>query len=381
MYTLLCSIITIKCKFFCVYFKIYSCNNIVNKTLIYNIYFFIFCMSSLHNGLSAQEQEEKLLKIRNNRDLSCFDVVSVDDLTVEDINLIMDISAEMKKSGTKKLGLLKGATIVNAFYENSTRTKTSFEMAGKHLGADTINMSGSSSSAKKGESYQDTTMTLSAYGAQVIVMRSEYYGLPEQLRKHVQSAIINAGDGWHEHPSQALLDVKTILDHNGTLKGKVITMVGDIMHSRVFGSVARIIKKLGGTLRVACPLTFVPENVEKVFDIEIFTNIEKALVGADVVYSLRVQKERGSGAAIPSLREYSKTFGITKKRLELANKDAILMHPGPVIRDIDMHSALVTLDNKSRVLDQVENGMAIRATLQWLLADRLDGKVKPFIQV
>ena len=338
-------------------------------------------MTSLHIGLSAQEQEEKLIKIRNNRDLSTFDVVSIDDLTVEDIHLILEIADEMKKSGTRKLGLLKGATIVNAFYENSTRTKTSFEMAGKHLGADTINISGSSSSAKKGESYQDTTMTLSAYGAQVIVMRSEYSGLPEQLTKHVPSSIINAGDGWHEHPSQALLDVKTIIDHHGTLEGKIITMVGDIMHSRVFGSVARIIKKLGGKLRVACPLTFVPENVEKVFDIEIFTDIEKALIGADVVYSLRVQEERGSGGFIPSLREYSKTFGITKKRLELANENAILMHPGPVIRDIDMHSALVTLDDKSRVLDQVENGMAIRGTLQWLLADRCDGKVKSCIRI
>ena len=334
--------------------------------------------SSLHSGISAQEQEEKLLKIRNNRDLSCFDVVSIDDLTVADIDLILDISEEMKKSGTKKLGLLKGATIVNAFYENSTRTKTSFEMAGKHLGADTINMSGSSSSAKKGESYQDTTMTLAAYGAQVIIMRSEYSGLPEQLKKHVPSAIINAGDGWHEHPSQALLDVKTMIDHHGTLEGKIVTMVGDIMHSRVFGSVARIIKKMGGTLRVACPLTFVPENVAEVFDIEIFTDVEKALQGADVVYSLRVQEERGSGGFIPSLREYSKTFGITKARLELADKNAILMHPGPVIRDIDMHSALVTLDSKARVLDQVENGMAIRGTLQWLLGDRFDGKVKPY---
>ncbi len=338
-------------------------------------------MSLLHSGLSAQEQEEKLLNIRNNRDLSTFDIVSIDDLTVEDINLIIEIADEMKKSGTKKLGLLKGATIVNAFYENSTRTKTSFEMAGKHLGADTINMSGSSSSAKKGESYQDTTMTLAAYGAQVIVMRSEYSGLPAQLKKHVPSAIINAGDGWHEHPSQALLDVKTIIDHHGTVEGKIITMVGDIMHSRVFGSVARIIKKLGGTLRVVCPLTFVPENVEKVFDIEIFTDIEKALTGADVVYSLRVQEERGSGGFIPSLREYSKTFGITKERLAFANENAILMHPGPVIRDIDMHSALVTLNNKSRVLDQVENGMAIRGTLQWLLASRFDGKVKPFTQI
>ncbi len=338
-------------------------------------------MSSLNIGLSAQEQEEKLVRIRNNRDLSTFDVVSIDDLTVEDIHLILEIADEMKKSGTRKLGLLKGATIVNAFYENSTRTKTSFEMAGKHLGADTINMSGSSSSAKKGESYQDTTMTLAAYGAQVIIMRSEYSGLPEQLKKHVPAAIINAGDGWHEHPSQALLDLKTMIDHHGTIEGKVITMVGDIMHSRVFGSVARIIKKMGGTLRVACPLTFVPENVENIFDIEIFTDIEKALIGADVVYSLRVQEERGSGGFIPSLREYSKTFGITKDRLELANENAILMHPGPVIRDIDMHSALVTIDSKSRVLDQVENGMAIRGTLQWLLADRCDGKIKQCVRV
>ncbi len=333
---------------------------------------------SIYPHESVQEQENRLLQIRNKRDLSCFDVVSIDDLTRKDIDLILEIAEEMKQSGTKKLGLLKGATIVNAFYENSTRTKTSFEMAGKHLGADTINISGSSSSTKKGESYQDTTMTLSAYGAQVIIIRSEYSGLPQQLKKHVSSAIINAGDGWHEHPSQALLDVKTMIDHHGTLEGKIITMVGDIMHSRVFGSVARIIKKMGGTLRIACPLTFVPENVETVFNVEIFTDIEKALQGADVVYALRVQEERGSGGFIPSLREYSKTFGITKERLELANKNAILMHPGPVIRDIDMHSALVTLDDKARILDQVENGMAIRGTLQWLLGKRYDGKVKPY---
>ena len=331
--------------------------------------------------ISAQEQEEKLLSIRNNRDLSVFDVISIDDLTSEDINLILDVAEEMKKSGTKKLGLLKGVTIVNAFFENSTRTRTSFEMAGKHLGADTINISGSSSSAKKGESYHDTAQTLASYGTQAIVLRSEYSGLPQQLAPHISASIINAGDGWHEHPSQALLDVKTIIDHHGTLEGKIITMVGDIMHSRVFGSVARIIKKLGGTLRVACPLTFVPENVEKMFNITIFTNVEEALIGADVVYALRVQEERGSGGFIPSLREYSKTFGITTERLALANTNSILMHPGPVIRDIDMHSALVTINDKSRILDQVENGMAVRAAIQWLLADRKDGKIKPYTAI
>lgn len=331
--------------------------------------------------MTASEREQKLETIRNNRDLSCFDIISVEDLSAEDIDLILEISAEMKESGTEKLSLLKGKTIVNAFYENSTRTKMSFEMAGKHLGADTINMSGSSSSVKKGESLIDTTETIAAYGAQALVMRTNYSGIPFQLSQTVPCPILNAGDGRHEHPSQALLDVKTIIDHHGTIAGKTITIVGDILHSRVFGSLVRILHFLGGNIRVACPQTFLPEQGEKVFHFQHFTNIEEAVTDADVVYVLRVQEERGSGGFIPSLREYSKTFGITDERLSLASKNVILMHPGPVIRDIDMHSALVNLDDRSRILDQVENGMAIRAAMQWLVVDRRDGKTRENLRV
>ncbi len=326
----------------------------------------------------AKEIESKLEAIRANRDLSCFDIVSIDDLSVDDINLILELAKEFKAAKTQKLGLLRGVTIVNAFYENSTRTRTSFEMAGKHLGADTINISGSSSSTKKGESLIDTTETLAAYHTQVIIVRSEFSGVPEQLRKVVPSAVINAGDGWHEHPSQALLDAMTIIEHHGSMQGKIILMVGDIVHSRVFGSLVRIINKLGGIPRIACPASFVPPEVEKEFGVQVFLNLEEALSGADVVYALRVQEERGAKGFVPSLREYSKTFGITKKRLALANENAILMHPGPVMRDIDMHAALVSIDDQSRILDQVENGMAVRAAMQWLVADRRDGRKKEF---
>lgn len=329
--------------------------------------------------LSAEEIEKKLFQARNNRDISCFDLISIDDINEEDINLILEIAAIFKGAKTQKLSLLKGVSIINAFYENSTRTRSSFELAGKHLGADTINITGSGSSITKGESLIDTAEVLSALQPQLIVMRSEFSGVPAQLAKVIPSSIANAGDGWHEHPSQALLDLKTISDHfKGDVKGKTVTLVGDILHSRVFGSIARLFKKVGIQLQVACPETFVPEDVEEVFGIKVFTAIEEALPNSDVVYALRVQEERGSKGYIPSLREYSKTFGITPHRLNLAKKNCILMHPGPVIRDIDVHSALVTLDDRSKILDQVENGMAVRAAILWLLVDRKDGKKKSF---
>lgn len=360
-----------------------GCKNICIKEIVlihknpysYNTYtdlpsLLFFHQKSMH--------EENIKKARKNRDLSVFDVVSINDLSLQDIELILDVAQAMKESKTTKLSFLKGITIVNAFYENSTRTRASFEMAGKHLGADTINISGGSSSTKKGESLIDTTATLSAYHTQIIIVRSEYSGIPAQLSKTVPSSIINAGDGWNEHPSQALLDVKTMLDHHQSLKGKIITIVGDVLHSRVFGSLARILQKLGASIRVACPYTFVPEKMEEVFGAQHFCTIEEALHNSDVVYALRVQEERGSKGFIPSLREYSKTFGITEKRLQLAKPNAILMHPGPVIRDIDVHSGLVNLHAQSHILNQVENGMAVRASLQWLLADRYDGKRKEF---
>ena len=327
----------------------------------------------------SEEIVDKLIKIRNNRDVSFFDLYSIDQVSTDDVQLIFEVAREFKKIKTAKLSICKGNTQINCFFEPSTRTQASFDLSAKHLGMDTTSVSGSSSSAKKGESYIDTVETLDAYNSRIIIIRSSEAGVPEVAARHVHASIINAGDGWHEHPTQALLDAMTILDHFNSvdLKSRTVLIVGDIMHSRVFGSLVRILKKLGAEVRVAAPATFLPAEVER-FGITTYFNIEEALVGVDVVYALRVQEERGANGFIPSLREYSKTFGISEKRLNLAKPDAILMHPGPVIRDIDVHSALVSRHPKSRILEQVENGMAVRKALLWLLAERCDGKVKDF---
>ena len=271
--------------------------------------------------------------------------------------------------------------MVNAFFEPSTRTMASFDLSAKQLSMDTSNVGGSSSSTKKGESFLDTAQTLDAYNLKIIVVRAAQAGVPEMLSRHVRASIINAGDGWHEHPTQALLDALTMLDHFGTqnLAGKTVCIVGDILHSRVFGSLVRLLKKLKATIRVAAPETFVPAGAEN-FGLRVYHKIEEALEGADVVYALRVQEERGAGGFIPTLREYSKMYGISKKRLDLASSNVILMHPGPVRRDVDVHSALVTVDERSHILKQVENGMAIRKTLLWLMASRMDGAEKTMVR-
>ena len=322
-----------------------------------------------------KDPDARLKKVRNDRNLSVFDVISIDDLTIDDIHLVLDIAKEFKSIGNQKYTLLKNLTIFNTFFEDSTRTRASFELAGKKLSADVINISGKDTSVKKNETLHDTAETLNAMRPEAIVIRTSKSGIPHFLAKHVNAAVLNAGDGWHQHPSQPLLDAMTMLEHHKTLKGKTVTIVGDIFHSRVFGSLVRILKKLEANVRVAAPETLTPKGVEKVFGIKTYYEVEKALKGADVVYTLRVQEERGSGGFIPTLREYSKNYGITTKRFALADKNAILMHPGPVIRDIDIHSALVVMD-KSRILDQVENGLAIRQALLWLCAVRTDGKWK-----
>ncbi len=320
--------------------------------------------------------EQQLEKVRGKRDLSVFDFLSIDDLSIRDIELILELAEIFKKAGTEEIELLEGVTIINAFYENSTRTRLSFELAGKHLEATVANITASTSSVKKGESLLDTVETLSALQAKIIVMRTAEAGAQAFVARHVPSSIVNAGDGWHEHPTQAMLDAKTMLDHHGSMKGKVLTIVGDILHSRVFGSLFRIAKKLGAKVRVSCPRTFVPAEVETL-GVEVITDLSKALDGAHVVYALRVQEERGAGGFIPSLKDYSGAYAITKERLAIARKDAILMHPGPVIRDIDVASDLVT-HPQSRILTQVENGLAVRKAIIWLLAKRMDGKIKPF---
>jgi aspartate carbamoyltransferase catalytic subunit len=323
-------------------------------------------------------EEKDLIDTRAGRDLGFFDCVSVDQFSLADLDLIFAVARKFREHKTYKFPFNKNCSMVNAFFESSTRTLTSFDLSAKNLSMDTNNVS-SGSSVKKGESFLDTAETLDAYNLKIIVIRAAESGVPEVLARHVRAGVINAGDGMHEHPTQALLDALTMLDHFGgkDLSGKTVTIVGDILHSRVFGSLVRLLKKLKATVRVAAPETFLPAHVEK-FGITTHHNVEEALRGADVVYALRVQEERGSNGFIPSLREYSKMYGISRKRLDLANKDAILMHPGPVRRDVDVHSALVAVDEQSHILRQVENGMAVRKALLWLMASRLDGKEKEY---
>lgn len=328
---------------------------------------------------SPSAAEKDLSAIRKSRDLSFFDLLSIDQVTLNDIELINDVARRFREYKTYKFSLNKGISQVNAFFEASTRTQASFDLAAKQLSMDTTSVGSTSSSTKKGESFIDTVETLSAYNVRTIVIRCSQAGAPEFVSRHVAASIINAGDGWHEHPTQGLLDALTILDEfkSKDLSGKTVTIVGDIKHSRVFGSLVRILSKLKATIRVAAPETFLPDFVEQ-FGITTSWNVDEAITGADVIYALRVQEERGAKGDIPTLREYSKTFGISPRRLALAKPSAILMHPGPVMRDIDVHSVLVARHPQSRILHQVENGSAIRKALLWLLCDRVDGKIKPY---
>jgi aspartate carbamoyltransferase catalytic subunit len=324
------------------------------------------------------DEHAALLSARKGRDLSFFDLYSINQVTQSDLSLLYDVARVFRTYKTYKFSFNKGVSQINAFFEPSTRTMSSFDLAAKQLSMDTTSVSGNSS-VQKGESYLDTVQTVDSYNVGVIVIRSKESGVPEMAARHTQASIVNAGDGWHEHPTQALLDGLTMLDHvkSDTMKGKVVVIVGDIVHSRVFGSLVRLLTTLGAEVRVAAPQTLLPKDVER-FGVKVYYVIEDALKGADVVYALRVQGERGANGFIPTLREYSKMFGISRKRLDIAKKDAILMHPGPVIRDIDVHSVLSAVDEQSYILRQVENGMAVRKALLWLLADRCDKRVKTF---
>lgn len=324
---------------------------------------------------------DDLVRVRNGRDLSFLDLVSIDQVSGNDFSLIMEVARAFRHHGTYKFDFNKGFSLVNAFFEASTRTMASFDLTAKQLSMDTSNISSSASSATKGESYLDTAETVDSYNLKIITVRTREAGVPEFLARHVNASIINAGDGWHEHPTQGLLDALTMLDHFGTadLKGKTVTIVGDILHSRVFGSLVRILKKLHAAIRVAAPETFIPVGVEN-FGLTTHHKVDEALADADVVYALRVQEERGANGFIPTLREYSKMYGISQRRLDLAKPNAILMHPGPVRRDIDVHSALVAVDERSHILQQAQNGAAVRKALLWMMVNRLDGKRKEIVR-
>ena len=326
------------------------------------------------------DSEQSIIKIRGKKNLSIFDLCSINDLSEKDLDLIFQLAQKFKKIGNKKYTLLKNFTIFNAFFENSTRTHSSFELAGKKLGADVINISGDSS-VKKRETLLDTAQVINALRPEVIVVRTSHGGVPFLLSKHVKAAVINAGDGRHEHPSQALLDIFTIKEHfQESLKNKKMLIVGDVLHSRVFGSLVRLALKLKIKITVAAPQTLIPKKLTEKFAVSVSYDVNQAIKNTDIVYALRTQEERGAGGFIPTLREMSKTFGVSEKRFALAAKNAILMHPGPIMRDIEVHNALVGR-KESLYFTQIENGLAIRSALLYLLGNRMDQKNKNYITV
>jgi aspartate carbamoyltransferase catalytic subunit len=298
-------------------------------------------------------------------------LLGIEDLEREDIELILDTAAHMKEVGereVKKVPTLRGRTIINLFFEPSTRTRTSFEIAGKRLSADVVNFSPSSSSLSKSESIIDTAKTLDAMDPDAVVVRHKVAGVPKRIADELDAPVINAGDGAHEHPTQALLDLMTVVEEKGRADGLTVTIVGDIAHSRVARSNIYAFTKMGAEVRVAGPPTMLPVNVESL-GVKAFGSLREALDGADVVMALRIQRERLSGSIMPSVREYHATFGVDRAKLRFAKDDAIVMHPGPVNRGVELSHDL-TDHRPSVILDQVRNGVALRMAVLYLLAGR-----------
>ena len=296
------------------------------------------------------------------------DLLDIETLAAEEIALVLDTATSFKEIGTraiKKVPTLRGRTVVNLFYEPSTRTRVSFEIAAKRLSADAINVSVSGSSVSKGETLLDTVRNLQAMAPDVIVMRHHASGAPYFVARRLEAAVVNAGDGMHEHPTQALLDAFTIRERKGTLAGLKIAIVGDLVHSRVFRSNVRLLARMGSEVAVAGPPTLVPAEVEKL-GVKVAPSIDDALDGADVVMMLRVQKERMQGAYFPSVREYFRLFALTRARIERAKKDVIILHPGPMNRGLEIESAVAD-GPYSLILEQVTNGVAVRMAVLYLL--------------
>ncbi|PYM59212.1 MAG: aspartate carbamoyltransferase [Candidatus Rokuibacteriota bacterium] len=297
------------------------------------------------------------------------DLVSMQDTEAAEITEVLDTAESMKEIATreiKKVPTLRGKTIVNLFYEASTRTRTSFEIAGKWLSADVINFSGSGSSAEKGESFLDTAKNIEAMSPDVVVVRHKAPGGPALLAKHLKCSVINAGDGAHEHPTQALLDLLTIRQKKGHLEGLNVTIVGDITHSRVARSDIHAMRKMGMTVTVAGPPTLIPPACQDM-GVKVSHRLEEAIAHADVIMMLRLQHERMTGGFIPSLREYSRVWGLTLDRLTHCRPDVLIMHPGPVNRGVEL-SPEVADSQYSVILDQVTNGVAVRMAVLYLLA-------------
>lgn len=318
-------------------------------------------------GMKKQQFLDELGRARGGKDLSCRDLVSIDDLNGADIELIFRVAAVFKKliaTGDKKTELLRGKTVVNFFNENSTRTRSSFELAGKHLGADVLNVAGDSSSSQKGETTADAARTLDALGADCLILRDANAGAPFQIARQICAPLINAGDGWHEHPTQALLEGFTLREKVGARK-LVYLFIGDALHSRVFGSQVRLYQKFGYEIRLAAPATLVPSEVEK-FGVEVFYDLEKALSGVDAIHAIRLQTERAAGGFVATGREYSQNFCLNPARVALAKQGALILHAGPVIRESDISTPVLESPN-CLVQAMVANGLPTRMALLWLL--------------
>ncbi|WP_319402854.1 aspartate carbamoyltransferase catalytic subunit [uncultured Anaeromusa sp.] len=296
------------------------------------------------------------------------DILGLRTFSTEEIRRVLDTAKEMKAivgRDIKKVPTLRGKSVVNLFFEPSTRTRTSFELAGKYLGADVVNITTSSSSVVKGESLRDTLLTVEAMGVDVIVMRHAAEGAAVYASKIAKPVIINAGDGAHEHPSQGLLDMFTIEERKGSLEGLKVAIIGDILHSRVARSDIWGLTKMGATVHVAGPKTLIPPGIEEMGAV-VHERIENALDGADVVNVLRIQLERQKKGLFPSPREYARIFGINRARLSLAKEDAVLLHPGPMNRGLEI-SPEVAYDTQSAIQEQVKNGLAVRMALLFLV--------------
>jgi aspartate carbamoyltransferase catalytic subunit len=304
--------------------------------------------------------------------LSTKHLLGIKDLNTEDIQLILSTAGQFKEvlqRPVKKVPTLRDVNIVNLFYENSTRTRISFELAEKRLSADVVNFTVSSSSAAKGETLLDTVNNILSMKVDMVVMRHSASGAPHFLAKHIDAAIINAGDGINEHPTQALLDAFSMLEKFGSLKGLKVAILGDIMHSRVALSNIYLLKKMGAEVMVSGPPTLIPTYLQAAMDIKIEFNIDKALAWCDVANVLRIQLERQNQPLFSSLREYNLAYGITMERLNKLNKEIVIMHPGPINRGVEMDSNVA--DSKhSIILDQVENGVAVRMACLYLITGR-----------
>ena len=299
------------------------------------------------------------------------DLLGMKELTAEEIEYILDTARTMKyilTTNNKKTPHLQGRSIITLFYENSTRTRLSFELASKYMSASSANISASSSSVAKGETLIDTGRTIDMMGTDVIIIRHPHSGAPHLLAKNVKASVINAGDGMNEHPTQALLDMFTIREKKGTLKGLKVAIIGDIYHSRVARSNIWGMLKLGAEVNVAGPATLMPPGIETT-GAKVFSTVQEALIDADVVMGLRIQLERQKKGLFPSVREYTRFFGLDDKRLHLAKDDAMIMHPGPVNRGVELSSSVIDSD-RSVIDEQVTNGVAVRMALLYLLTRR-----------